>query len=191
VPGARARPGNPVVRAIGRTALALAGWRIAGALPDLPRYVIIVAPHTSNWDFAILLAARFALGVSGAWIGKHTIFRWPVRGFLLRIGGIPVDRSQPHGVVERVVAEFAAREQMVLAIAPEGTRKLVSRWRSGYWRIARGAGVPIVPVSLDYGTRTLTLHPPFTPTGSMEDDEKTLRGCFAHVRAKHPHNYAP
>ncbi|OYV71539.1 MAG: acyltransferase, partial [Deltaproteobacteria bacterium 21-66-5] len=135
--------------------LAMLGWRVQGNLPDVGRAVIIVAPHTSNWDFVIGIAAKLGMGLQASWLGKHTLFRGPADRFMRRLGGIPVDRSRPQDAVAQAVAGFAASERMVLGLAPEGTRKAVPRWRSGYYHIAQGAGVPIVPVALDWPSRSL------------------------------------
>ncbi len=183
--------GGPLSRALGRAALRAAGWRIAGDFPDLPRFVCILVPHTSNWDFAVAVAAKFALGVRAVWIGKHTLFRWPVAGLLRRLGGIPVERSAPHAVVQRIAGEFAARDRMVFALAPEGTRKRVERWRSGYWHVARTAGVPIVPAGFDFALRTIFIGPPLTPGDSIEDDERRLREYARGIVPRRPGNYAP
>ena len=166
-----------------------AGWRVVGNFPDLPKFVCIMAPHTSNWDFFVAVTVKFALGVRAVWIGKDTLFRWPVRGFLQRLGGIPVVRSAPHAVVQRIADEFAVRDRMIFALAPEGTRKRVERWRSGYWHVAHTAGVPIVPVGFDFALRTVFIGPPITTTDSLEDDERRLRDYVRGIVPKHPGNY--
>jgi 1-acyl-sn-glycerol-3-phosphate acyltransferase len=180
---------NPVTRYGGLVAMRLMRWRMGGAFPDLSRFVLIIAPHTSNWDFFVALAAKFALGLECVWIGKHSIFRWPVAGLLRRLGGIAVNRASAHGVVHQLVAEFGKRERMVFALAPEGTRKRVEHWRSGYWHVARAAHVPIVPVGLDYSLKTIFIGPPLTTSGSLENDERTLREFFAGMGPKVPANY--
>jgi len=167
----------------------LTGWRFAGSFPDLKKFVIIVAPHTSNWDFPVGLQAKFALGLQATWVGKHTLFRWPVGGVLRTLGGIPVRRNSGSAVVQHIVDEFAARDRMVFALAPEGTRKRVEKWRSGYWHIARQAAVPIVPVGLDYVSRQVRIGKPVVTTDSLEADEHGLRDFFARVHARKPLNY--
>ncbi len=185
MPPALPRSGGPVSRAFGRAVLALLGWRIEGNLPDIGRAVIIVAPHTSNWDFVIGIAAKLGLGLHASWLGKHTLFRGPFGWFMRRLGGIPVDRSQPQDAVPQAVARFAASERMVLGLAPEGTRKKVARWRTGFYHIARGAGVPIVPVALDWPTRALVIGPPVQPTEHMEADLAALGAFYAPWRGRH------
>jgi 1-acyl-sn-glycerol-3-phosphate acyltransferase len=175
---------NAFSRIIGRLAMRVRGWRITGELPDLPKFVIIVAPHTSNWDFFVGLSAKWALGLKVSWIAKHTVFRWPIAGALKRLGGIPVVRDRPQGVVQDVVDAFREREQMVFALAPEGTRRRVAHWRSGYWHVARAARVPIVPVALDYALRMIYIGPPHETSASLEDDEQKLRRYFARIKGK-------
>jgi 1-acyl-sn-glycerol-3-phosphate acyltransferase len=181
---------SALARWLGRSTMRLTKWRFAGALPDLKKFVIIVAPHTSNWDFPVGLQAKFALGLEAVWIGKHTLFRWPVGGLLRALGGLPVHRDAAHAVVQRIVDEFAARERMVFALAPEGTRKRVEKWRSGYWHIAHQAGVPIVPVGFDYASREVRIGTPLVTTESIERDERALRVFCASIRARKPELYA-
>jgi 1-acyl-sn-glycerol-3-phosphate acyltransferase len=175
--------GARVTRAFGRMMMSLTGWRFSGTLPDLPKFVIIVAPHTSNWDFVVGVYAKLALGLDAMWIGKHTLFRWPLAPLLRRLGGVPVVRDKSHNVVAQVVAEFSARERMVFALAPEGTRAHVEQWRSGYWHIARQAGVPIVPVGLDYASKTVAIGEPLVPGAAIEPDEKALQQFFTAATA--------
>jgi len=160
------------------------GFRVEGDLPNLPKFVIIAAPHTSNWDFPVGLAAKLALGLGAVWIGKHTIFWGPFAPILRAVGGIPVDRSASSDVVGQIVAEFARRPQMVFALAPEGTRKKVERWKTGFYHVARGANVPIVPVALDFGSRAVRILPPFTTTGNVESDIAELRRLFEGVKGR-------
>lgn len=175
---------SAVHRALGRWGLRAMGWRLEGALPDLPKFVIAVAPHTSNWDFVVSLFTRMALGLRSGWIGKHTLF-YPPLGFLMRaLGGIPVNRNTKSGLVEQMVEAFAVRERLVLAIAPEGTRKAVQRWRTGFYHIALRAHIPIVPASLDYKHKVLTFGPPLYPSGDRDADFEILRAFFASAVGK-------
>ncbi len=183
------RRGNSATRFLGRLVLRRLGWRIEGDVPDVPRCVAIVAPHTSNWDFVIGIAALLALGLRGRWLGKHSVFRPPLRRLLRWAGGIPVDRGNPEGVAEQAVASLREVDPFFLALAPEGTRKRVERWKTGFYRIAHGAGVPIWPVSLDYRSRVFRLHPLFSPTGDFEADVARLRQLYTAVMARHPEGY--
>ena len=169
--------------------LTLLGWRFEGEIPNVPRCVVIVAPHTSNWDFVIGLAALLALDLRVTWLGKHQIFRAPF-GLLWRgLGGVAVDRSAPIGVVEQAAAVLAPTRSAFLAIAPEGTRRKVERWKSGFWRIARAAGVPILPVALDYRTRAVAFGELYTPTADYAADLTALQRRFSAEMARNPRNY--
>jgi 1-acyl-sn-glycerol-3-phosphate acyltransferase len=167
----------------------LFGWDIEGELPSCPRFVIAVAPHTSNWDFPIGVLAMFAFGVRMSWLGKHTIFFFPVSPILRWLGGEPVDRSAAHGTVGTAIERFRARSQWVLGIAPEGTRKRTERWRTGFYRIAVGAGVPIVPAWIDYSRHRLGLGAPIWTTDDEAADMGKLGACFRTEMAKCPERY--
>ena len=169
------------VRALGRTYLRMSGWRVEGAFPETPKFVAIVAPHTSNWDFPLGLAILFALEFRASWLGKHTLFKGPIKGLLQHLGGIPVDRRASHGVVGACVAAFGAAPALMLGLAPEGTRKGVSRWRSGFYQIACAAGVPILPVGFDYRTHVVRLMPLFHPTGDLDQDLPRIQALFSEV----------
>ena len=182
--------GGRLLRLAGRAVLALLGWRIEGEIPNIPRCVIIVAPHTSNWDFIIGLAALLALDLRVTWLGKHQLFRGPLGLLWRRVGGVPVDRSAPDGVVEQAAAVLAPPRSVFLAVAPEGTRRKVERWKSGFWRIARAAGVPIVPVAFDFRRRAVVfVGEPFTTTADYEADLAALQRRFSAEMARNPENY--
>lgn len=178
VPPSVPRRGGPIRRFLGRLALRLMGWRMVGSLPDLPRFVIIAAPHTTNWDFLRGISLVFALSLDAKWIGKRELFVGLFGPLFRWLGGIPIDRKSPQGAVEGAVAAFGAREQMMLAIAPEGTRKAVQRWKTGFYRIATGAGVPIVCGFFDNRNRVLGFAKVFTPTGSMAEEIAMLEAWY-------------
>jgi 1-acyl-sn-glycerol-3-phosphate acyltransferase len=179
-----------VLPAIGQAALWLSGWRITGALPEIPRYVMIVAPHTSNYDFFVGLAAKFALGLKAKWLGKHSLFVGPIGWLLRALGGIPVDRSRPDGTVEGVLAEMRAAPAFVLALSPEGTRKHIEHWKTGFYRIAVAAKVPILPVSFDWSSRTINLMAPFLATGDQGADVARLRRLYRKEMARRPESFS-
>lgn len=162
-----------------------------GELPDLSRMVIIVAPHTSNWDFVIGFAAYLALDLEARWFGKHTLFRSPIGPLLRRYGGIPIERESERAadVVDRSVREFESCERLLLALAPEGTRRKVDEWKSGFHRIAVRTGLPIVPVGLDYRRREVIIFPPFHPTGDWAADIPRIKAIFGDVTARHPQQF--
>jgi 1-acyl-sn-glycerol-3-phosphate acyltransferase len=152
----------------------LRGWHIDGRPPAAKKFVLVGAPHTSNWDFAVFLGATDELGIRASYLGKHSLFRWPLRRFMLDMGGIPVDRSKRSNYVEQVIAEFARRDELALVIAPEGTRHSDGRWRSGFYHIAIGAGVPIVPAWLDRRTRRAAIGEAMLPTGDYAADLRRI-----------------
>jgi 1-acyl-sn-glycerol-3-phosphate acyltransferase len=157
-----------------------AGWSFAGSIPDLPKAVIIVAPHTSNWDFVIGAAGMLALDLDLRFLGKHTLFRGPMGVLMRLLGGIPIDRAQPGGgVVAEMGQRFKNSDHLLLALAPEGTRGEVTRWKTGFHQIARAAGVPIVAATLDYGRRQIRFRELFTPSPDVEADVEELQEFFA------------
>lgn len=164
-----------------------AGWRISGSIPStLNKYVMIVAPHTSNWDFLVGLAARSILRIDTKFLGKKELFRFPM-GILFRCwGGYPVDRSGHHNMVDEVVKIFNAHEKFSIALAPEGTRKPVANWKTGFYHIACKAGVPIIMTGFDYASKTVIIHPPFYPQGRLESDMQIIRSHFEGTRGKYP-----
>lgn len=183
------RRSSLVLRGLGRAVLGLLRWRVLGQIPNVPKCVIIVAPHTSNWDFVIGIATIFALGLRVSYLGKHSLFRGPLGWLLRAIGGIAVDRRAAQGIVERAVEQLLRSERIFLALSPEGTRKRVIGWKSGYYRIATAAGVEVFPVALDYSRRAVVLMELFTPSGDHERDEAALRALFASRMARHPEGY--
>jgi 1-acyl-sn-glycerol-3-phosphate acyltransferase len=172
-------------RWIGRTVFKAAGWSFPGSIPDIPKAVIIVAPHTSNWDFVIGAAAMLAMDLDARFFGKHTLFKGPLGVFMRFLGGVPVDRgASGSGVVEDMVARFEAADRLILALAPEGTRKAVDHWKTGFHRIALAAGVPIVPTSLDWGRRQIRFGEPFMATDDAASDVAELLLFFADSRGR-------
>jgi 1-acyl-sn-glycerol-3-phosphate acyltransferase len=165
-------------RALGRIYLRRLGWRIEGAWPEVSKYVAIVAPHTSNWDFPLGLAVAFAVELRVSWLGKHTLFRPPFKACLTWLGGIPVNRSAAHGVVGDCVKAFKAATALMLVVTPEGTRKGVSRWKSGFYHIATHAGVPIMPIGFDFREQVVHLMPLFQPSGNLEQDLPLIQARF-------------
>lgn len=174
---------------VGTTVLRAMGWRVVGNWPDLPRFVVVVAPHTSNWDFVVGFAAYLALEIDASWLGKHTLFRWPAGPILRYFGGIPVVRTQATNVVDLHVQEFQARDQLIFVVAPEGTRKRTPEWKSGFYRIATGAGVPVLPVALDFGSRLIRLLPAFEPTGDYAADLPRIKAPFTREMARRPEGF--
>ncbi len=183
------RRGNRFSRSLAIVVLALFGWRVSGEIPNIPKMLMIGAPHTSNWDMAVGMLGMFALGLRLSFMGKHSLFRWPTGGIMRWFGGVPVRRHAPQGLVGQMVEAFAQRERFVLAILPEGTRRRVAQWRLGFYHIAVGADVPLVIIKFDYGRKVLEFGPVFNPTGNLAEDLPQLQAQFRGVRGKHPQNY--
>ena len=169
------------LKALGKSYLRLSGWRIEGAWPEVSKYVAVVAPHTSNWDFPLGLAVAFSVELRVSWLAKHTLFRPPFKTCLTWLGGVPVNRSAAHGVVGGCVRAFEAAPALMLTVAPEGTRKGVSEWKSGFYRIATQAGVPIMPIGFDYREHVVRLMPLFQPSGNLEQDLPLIQARFSQV----------
>lgn len=146
------------------------GWRLVGDFPDLPKYVIAGAPHTSNWDFVFFVGATAERGVEPNFLGKHTLFKWPMRHFMLDMGGVPIDRTRRANVVEQVAEEFARRDQLRLVIAAEGSRTTDGSWKSGFYHIAEAAGVPVVVAYVDNAKREIGFGEPLWPSGDLGAD---------------------
>ncbi len=165
-------------RWLGRTVLRLGGWRVTGALPDIPRLVLIAAPHSSNWDGIWGMAAKMALGFDARVLGKDALFWWPLSIVLRRLGVIPLDRSRPQGVVEQAIDLIRSSPKMWFALAPEGTRKPVEKWKSGFLKIAHGAGVPVLMAYFHYPQKTIGIGPLFHTSGDLEADMAAVRDWY-------------
>lgn len=179
--------GNAFSRWVGRIGLRLlGGWRIEGELPQVRKAIIPVAPHTSNWDFFIGVFVMLALGLKLSYLGKHTIFRFPVNGLLRWLGGIPVDRRAAGGVVEQMVTQFKQREELILALSPEGTRTKVVEWKKGFLHIAKQAQVPVIPVTLDFSRKVIEITSPLMIEGDIDTELTRVKAAVAHAVGKHP-----
>ncbi|MFH1084094.1 MAG: lysophospholipid acyltransferase family protein [Pseudomonadota bacterium] len=164
--------------------LKMLGWRVEGEIPDIKKFVIIAAPHTSNWDFPITLAITFALKIKIYWMGKSVMFRWPFGAVCRWLGGIPIERSRSHNVVEQSVQAFKKWDRLIMIIPPEGTRKRVSYWKTGFYHIASGANVPVVLGFLDYRRKAGGIGSTFYPTGRIEEDMQEIRAFYAAITGK-------
>lgn len=179
----RTRP-NRFIRWVARQLMRLGGWRIVGAFPDLPKAVLIGAPHSSNWDGIWGLAAKIAIGLDVRIVGKHQLFWWPLGPILRRIGVIAVNREAAQGLVDQLSQRFADEERFWLGLAPEGTRKRVERWKPGFWKIAKAAGVPVVPAYFHYPDKTIGIGEPFELTDDMDADIARIRAWYAPWQGK-------
>ena len=159
------------------------GWKLDGRLPNLDKFVIAGAPHTSNWDFVFFIGATAEEGVQPNFMGKHTLFQGIMRNFMFDMGGIPVDRSKRANVTQQIAEEFEKREKLALVIAAEGTRSTDGSWKSGFYHIARAANVPIVPAYVNNETMVLGFGPPIVPTASYGE---TLAEIARFMQSKLP-----
>jgi len=172
---------------LARIIMRLLGWRVDGKLPDLPKYVLIGAPHSSNWDFVLFLGVILSLRANVRYMGKAELFVFPI-GWLFRyFGGYPVDRKKSTGLVGQMVDAVKKEDKFILVIAPEGTRHYVADWKRGFYHIAKGAGVPIVMAQVDGKHKTVhILKEPFHPTDDIEADMKAIKGNFEGVVGINP-----
>ena len=163
------------------------GWSVEGKLPKEKKYVIIVAPHTSNWDFMIGLFTRSIMKLKSKFLGKAPLFKPPIGWLFYALGGYPVDRSKSTNLVDKVVEIFDAHEEFIIAVAPEGTRKKVKKWKSGFYHIAYGAGIPILMAGIDYQTKCVYFSDLFWPTGDYEKDMVEIMNFYKDKKGKIKH----
>ena len=172
------------------TAFKLAGWKVDGTKPDLKKYVIIVAPHTSNWDFFVGWTARNLIGFRPNFLAKKELFKIPIVGwFLSSIGGVAVDRKNKRKstvLVQQVVDIYQERQEFIMTITPEGTRSYAPKWKTGFYRIAVDAGVPIVKIAFDYATKTVFIDEPFYPSGDMDKEIAAIKDYYKQFKGKNP-----
>lgn len=168
-----------VLRWVARAVLRCAGWRVVGERPAASRYVLIGAPHTSNWDFPLMLAVILSSCMDVHWMGKHTLFRPPLGRLMRWLGGIPIDRARPANRVQLVAELFDGYDDLVVLIAPEGTRSDVAEWKSGFYHIARAARVPILLGYIDAKRRECGFGPLFEPSGDIDGDMRRIREFYA------------
>lgn len=176
---------------IGKLALGTVGWRTEGDVPNVPKYVLIAAPHTSNWDLILMLLCGMVFDVWPSWAGKHTLFTSPLGPLLRSLGGIPIDRRAAHNMVDQLAAMFSERQELVLAVPPEGTRGLAPHWKSGFYYIALTAGVPICLGYLDFGRKRGGLGPLIYPTGDVRADMDKIRAFYKDMRGRYPEKQGP
>jgi 1-acyl-sn-glycerol-3-phosphate acyltransferase len=179
------------MRRLAEKYLKLRGWQFTGQKPPFGKFIGIGAPHTSNWDFIIFLAVVSRFRLPARVIGKKSLMRWPFGGLMRRLGVIPIDRDSGQGLVEQMVSEFRRAEAIALVVAPEGTRGPAEYWRSGFYRIAVAAEVPIVLTYIDFPTKRAGLGPTLHPTGDIAADMKEIRAFYSGIHGKHRENESP
>lgn len=170
----------------GASLLKITGWQVRGTLPNHPKMVIAVAPHTSNWDFFLGMAVLFYLRIKIRFLGKHSIFKPGLKPILSWLGGIPVDRRSRHGVVEQIGQHFERNQKMILAVAPEGTRSPIFPWKTGFLSIAHKANVPVLLIGFDFKHKHVVMGPCFLPTGDKDADMQKVYDFYRGVAAKYP-----
>ena len=178
-------------RKLARALLKALGWKIEGQKPTHFKYVLIAAPHTSNWDFPLMILFAWAFDIRISWMGKDSLFHPPLGWFMRPLGGIPVKRGSSNRMVGSIVASFRERDELVLVVPAEGTRARAEYWKSGFYHIACGAEVPIVPSYLDYGQKRGGFGPALTVTGDVRKDMDLLRQFYAPMNGLYPENFSP
>ena len=180
------RRGNWLTRACGRLLYTLLGWRIEGQLPDVPKLVIVGAPHTSHWDALLAIGFFLATGLDCRWMVKSEACDHPLRGLMLWMGAIPVNRQAPGHLVQQVIDEMNRHEKFVLVITPEGTRKKVEHWKTGFYRIALATGTPITLAYADFGHNVVGIGPTYQPTGEKETQIEEMQAYFRGITPRNP-----
>ncbi|TJY64959.1 hypothetical protein E4T66_01665 [Sinimarinibacterium sp. CAU 1509] len=183
------RRGNRFSRWLGRSLLRVLGWRVVGNPPDCPRFIVTAVPHTSNMDGILFLIATFAMGLDLHWVGKHTLFTGPWGPMLRWMGGIGIDRSKPGGMVQQVAEQFASAPGLVLVVAPEGTRGHNDRWKSGFYRMAEAARVPIALGFMDYASRRVGFGPAIEVSGDLDADLQRMAQFYGQMTPRHPERF--
>ena len=170
---------TPLLRFLAILILRLVGWTSIGSKVSVPKYVLIGAPHTSNWDFPLMLLVVLELRLQLFWMGKHTLFPFPFSSIMKWLGGIPINRTKSHNVVYDIVDQFKSSDNFVVLVPPEGTRRKVSEWKTGFYHIANNAGVPILMGYVDAAKKEAGFADFFYPTGELENDMKEIRSFYA------------
>ena len=170
--------GNCFSRAVGHLYLKIFGWRVSGEFPNRIKLIAVIAPHTSNWDFIHGIFAVFAMGLHAHWLGKHTLFNFPFGAVMHWLGGIAIDRRSAHGAVTQTANALAKADQMLIGITPEGTRKKVKEWKSGFYHLSVEAKVPLVLIYFDYPNKTIGIGREFTPSGDFEREFKEIKEYY-------------
>ncbi|MDH4047509.1 MAG: 1-acyl-sn-glycerol-3-phosphate acyltransferase [Gammaproteobacteria bacterium] len=179
-----------MLQTIARKILAFFRWTLVGEIPPIKKGVFVAAYHTSNWDGFWFIVYKFAINVRVRFLAKHTLFWWPMGPFLRKLGAIPIDRDHTHSTVQMLVDTFRNEDHLFLALAPEGTRKWQPYWKSGFYQIAKKAGVPIVLAFIDYRKKEIGIGISIEP-GDRQKDLQTMRDFYRNVTPRHPANQGP
>jgi len=174
---------------ISKLFLFITGWKVSGTLPKEKTFVMIAAPHTSNWDLPYMLTVSFALRAKPYWMGKEQIFKFPFKGLMMWMGGIPVDRSKSNNIVEHTAQLMRDSKELIVTVPPEGTRSKVKYWKTGFYHIANLASAPIVLGYLDYKKKVGGVGPTIHPTGDIEKDMLEIKNFYKTISGKYPTEY--
>ena len=180
-------PDTPMILTLlARAVFRLIGWRAEGEAPNIPKYVMVAAPHTSNLDGLMLVLGVWLFRLKLHWMGKHTLFRAPFGWLLKAFGGVPIDRRAPRGAVQQMIQAFHDQERQILVVAPEGTRGKTDRWKTGFYYIAQGAGVPMVLAYIDYARKVVGIGPVIDPSGDQDADMRLIHEFYMDKVARYP-----
>ena len=178
------------MRIIAHLYLKTMGWKCVGELPQERKFIALAGPHTSNWDFSIMLATAIVLRVNLYWMGKNSLFTNPLGWFFKWLGGIPIDRSKSNKVVDQMVTLFEETDDLCVGLSPEGTRERCDKWKSGFYHIALQVKVPLILAYIDYEKKSCGIGELYNLTGQYEVDMKYIQGFYATKVARHPENFS-
>lgn len=175
-------------QSVSKFILRVLGWKMVGQLPNEKKFIIIIGPHTSNWDFILGMVVRGAMGANVRFLAKHQLFNAPYGWFFRWLGGSPVYRHKDNNLVDQVVEMYENHDEFILGIAPEGTRSEIKRWKSGFYHIACKANVPIEMIGFDFKSKEVRFREPFMPTGDIDVDFPVILDYFRSIDGRHPKN---
>ena len=175
-----------ILRFIGKAAMKITGWKTVGHFPRDERVVLVVGPHTSNWDFVVAMSAVLSWDINIHWVGKHSIFKKGFRRVLRKMGGIPVNRANPDALKEEIIDITNKYKGFIIGLAPEGTRKKVERLKTGFLRIANDNNIKIMLAGIDFSNKTIELGEFFSPSGDVEQDLNNIKHYFSNFSGKRP-----
>lgn len=176
-----------LTKKLARKILTVSGWHVIGQFPKEKKFILIVAPHTSNWDFIISMLVMLALNIKVTFLGKNSIFVGPLKWLLESLGGVAIDRQHPHGIVGQMVSLFNQSDKMILGLSPEGTRSKTIEWKKGFLYIAQQANVPVIPITLDFAKKEVGILPQQQVSNDIDKSLAEIKSLYRQVCAKNPH----
>ncbi len=187
IPEELPKANHNLAKKLARKILTVSGWQVVGQFPKEKKFILIVAPHTSNWDFIVAMLVMLALNINVRFMGKKSIFIGPFKWLLESLGGVAIDRQHPHGIVGQMVSLFNNSEKMILGLAPEGTRSKTVEWKKGFLYIANQANVPVIPISLDFAKKEVEILPQHQVCHDIDKSLTQIKSLYSQVCAKNPH----